>query len=60
MHTLWSRRRRLSQRAEEILNKDKVLEREGVTSLSLEELRSVNIFRHLFLPEYDYFIVILN
>jgi hypothetical protein len=44
MHTLWSRRRRLSQRAEEILNKDIVLEREGVTSLSLEELRSVNIF----------------
>jgi hypothetical protein len=43
MHTLWSRRRRLSQRAEEILNKDKVLGREGVTSLSLEELRSVSI-----------------
>ncbi|XP_046456409.1 LETM1 domain-containing protein 1-like isoform X1 [Daphnia pulex] len=47
MHTLWSRRRRLSQRAEEILNKDKVLEREGVTSLSLEELRSACYSRGL-------------
>ena len=43
MHTMWSRRRRLEQRAQEILNKDRVLGREGVTSLSLEDLRTVCI-----------------
>ncbi|KAK4010859.1 hypothetical protein OUZ56_019987 [Daphnia magna] len=47
MHTLWSRRRRLSQRAEEILNKDRALRREGVATLSLEELRSACFIRGL-------------
>lgn len=43
MHTLWSRRHRLSQRAEELIDKDRALVREGVSSLTQEDLRTVLI-----------------
>ena len=42
MHTLWSRNRRLEVRAQEIFNIDRAIEREGVASLSLDELKWVN------------------
>jgi len=39
MHTLWSRNRRLEERAQEIYNKDRAIERDGVASLTLDELK---------------------
>jgi len=42
MHTLWSRDRRLEERAQEIFNTDRAIEREGVGSLSLDELKWVS------------------
>ena len=42
MHTLWSRNRRLEERAQEIYNKDRAIERDGVASLTLDELKWVS------------------
>ena len=41
LHTLWSRRRRLAEHATKLYDLDRAIEREGVTSLSSDELRWV-------------------
>jgi len=47
MHTLWSRNRRLEERAWEIYHMDRAIEREGVASLSLDELKWVGYIKEL-------------